>query len=56
MAEGVTTARTAVTLGERHGVELPIARQVSEILFQGKSPQQAIADLMERSPKPEQWR
>lgn len=56
VAEGVTTARTAVTLGERHGVELPIARQVSEILFLGKSPKQAIADLMERSPKPEQWR
>ncbi len=56
VAEGVTTARTAVTLGERHGVELPIARQVSEILFQGKAPRQAIADLMERTLKPEQWR
>lgn len=56
VAEGVTTARTAVTLGERHGVELPIARQVSEILFAGKGPRQAIADLMERTLKPEQWR
>lgn len=55
VAEGVTTARTAVLLAERHGVELPIARQVSEILFDGKAPRQAIADLMERSPKPEQW-
>jgi len=56
VAEGVTTARTAVALGERHGVELPIAREVSEILFAGKSPRQAIADLMERALKPEQWR
>jgi glycerol-3-phosphate dehydrogenase (NAD(P)+) len=56
VAEGVTTARTAVALGERHGVELPIARQVSEILFAGKSPRVAITDLMERAPKPEQWR
>jgi glycerol-3-phosphate dehydrogenase (NAD(P)+) len=56
VAEGVMTARTAVTLGERHGVELPIARQVSEILFQGKAPKQAIADLMDRTLKPEQWR
>lgn len=55
VAEGVTTARTAVALAERHGVELPIARQVSEILFQGKAPRQAMTDLMERSPKPEQW-
>jgi glycerol-3-phosphate dehydrogenase (NAD(P)+) len=56
VAEGVTTARTAVALGERHGVELPIAREVSAILFAGKTPRQAIADLMERAPKPEQWR
>jgi len=56
VAEGVTTARTAVLLGERHGVELPIAREVSAIVFEGKSPRQAMTDLMERAPKPEQWR
>ena len=56
VAEGVNTARTAVALGERHSVELPIARQVSEILFKGKSPRQAITDLMERDLKAEQWR
>jgi len=56
VAEGVTTARTAVVLGGRHGVELPIAGEVSAIVFEGKSPRQAIADLMERAPKPEQWR
>jgi glycerol-3-phosphate dehydrogenase (NAD(P)+) len=56
VAEGVTTARTAVALGERHGVELPIAREVSAILFERKSPRRAIADLMERALKPEQWR
>jgi glycerol-3-phosphate dehydrogenase (NAD(P)+) len=56
VAEGVTTARTAVLLAERHGVELPIAREVSAILFQNKEPRQAIADLMERTLKPEQWR
>jgi glycerol-3-phosphate dehydrogenase (NAD(P)+) len=55
VAEGVTTARTAVELGEREGVELPIARQVERILFEGKAPQQAIADLMERTLKAEQW-
>jgi glycerol-3-phosphate dehydrogenase (NAD(P)+) len=56
VAEGVTTAQTAVTLGAQHGVELPIAREVSEILFRGKAPRQAIADLMDRVPKAEQWR
>ncbi|HYK09387.1 MAG TPA: NAD(P)H-dependent glycerol-3-phosphate dehydrogenase [Gemmatimonadales bacterium] len=56
VAEGVGTARTAVALGERHQVDLPIARQVAAILFEGKTARQAIADLMEREPKPEQWR
>ncbi len=56
VAEGVSTARTAVTLGAQHGVELPIAGEVSAILFRGKAPRQAIADLMERVPKAEQWR
>jgi glycerol-3-phosphate dehydrogenase (NAD(P)+) len=55
VAEGVTTARSAVALGERHGVELPIAREVAAVLFEGKSPRQALTDLMERELKPEQW-
>ena len=55
VAEGVNTAKSAVALGERHGVELPIARQVSDILFHGTSPQQAVARLMERDLRPEQW-
>lgn len=55
VVEGVNTARTAVALGERHGVELPIAREVSNVLFQNKAPRQAITDLMERELKAEQW-
>ncbi len=56
VAEGVNTARAAVTLGERHGVELPIARELTEVLFRGKTPRQAVIDLMERELKAEQWR
>jgi glycerol-3-phosphate dehydrogenase (NAD(P)+) len=56
VAEGVGTARAAVALGDRHQVDLPIARQVAAILFEGKTARQAIIDLMEREPKPEQWR
>lgn len=55
VAEGVNTARAAVTLGQRHGVELPIAEQVALVLFAGKPPRQAVADLMERELKSEQW-
>jgi glycerol-3-phosphate dehydrogenase (NAD(P)+) len=53
VVEGVNTTRTAVALGERHGVELPIAREVSNILFHNKPPRQAISDLMERELKAE---
>ena len=53
VVEGVNTTRTAVALGERHRVELPIAREVSNILFKNKPPRQAIADLMERELKAE---
>src|SRR5712692_9463918 len=56
VVEGVNTARSAVTLAERHGVELPIAREVAEVLFNRKSPGQAVSDLMERELKPEHWR
>lgn len=56
VAEGVETAKTAVDLGERHGVELPIAREVTRVLFEDKPPRQAIQDLMERTLKAEQWR
>lgn len=55
VAEGVKTARAAVELAEREGVELPIAREVARILFEGKAPSQAITDLMERTLKAEQW-
>jgi glycerol-3-phosphate dehydrogenase (NAD(P)+) len=56
VAEGVNTARTAVALAARHNVDLPIAREVAAILFEGKAPRLALADLMERELKREQWR
>lgn len=55
VAEGANTAQAAVRLANRHRVELPIAGQVANILFAGTSPRQAVADLMERTLKPEQW-
>ena len=55
VVEGVNTTRTAVALGERQGVELPIAREVANVLFMSKPARQAITDLMERELKAEQW-
>ena len=56
VAEGATTARAALALAARAGVELPICGQVSAILFDGKPARQAVAELMERTLKAEQWR
>jgi glycerol-3-phosphate dehydrogenase (NAD(P)+) len=56
VAEGVNTAGVAVDLAQRAGVELPIAVEVQRILFEGKKPERAIRDLMERELKAELWR
>jgi glycerol-3-phosphate dehydrogenase (NAD(P)+) len=53
VAEGVFTTQAAVGLAERHGVELPITQQMCEILQNGKSPRDAIQELMTRRAKSE---
>lgn len=53
VAEGVPTARAALSLGEKHQVELPVAKEVHAILFQGKNPFRSISDLMTRTPTSE---
>jgi glycerol-3-phosphate dehydrogenase (NAD(P)+) len=53
VAEGVYTTDAAVQLARQHGVEMPITEQMHAILSQGKSPRDAIQDLMTRSGKSE---
>jgi glycerol-3-phosphate dehydrogenase (NAD(P)+) len=53
VAEGVFTTHAAVELARAHGVEMPITAQMDAVLHQGKSPQDAIHDLMTRSAKSE---
>ena len=53
IAEGVATSKSVVELAERRGVEMPIARQVYNVIFDGKSPIKAVDDLMGRSLKHE---
>jgi glycerol-3-phosphate dehydrogenase (NAD(P)+) len=48
VAEGVRTTSAALGLARAHGVEMPITEQMAAILEQGKSPQDAIRDLMAR--------
>ena len=55
VAEGVKTAQAVHDLAERYGVEMPIAEEVYGILVKGTQPRQALQNLMEREPKPEEW-
>ena len=53
VAEGVFTTTAAVGLAHTHGVEMPITEQMHAILHKGKSPREAIQELMSRSGKSE---
>ena len=55
VAEGVKTAQAAYDLAVRHHVEMPITREVRAILVEGRSAREALANLMQRDPKPEEW-
>jgi glycerol-3-phosphate dehydrogenase (NAD(P)+) len=48
VAEGVSTTYAAWDLARRHRVEMPITEQMYAILRNGKSPREAIRDLMDR--------
>ncbi len=53
IAEGVETCAAAVALGKKFGVDLPIIQQMHAVLYAGKSPKDALRDLLERSLKGE---
>jgi len=53
VAEGVRTTDAALSLAARHGIELPIAAQMAEVLSGRKTPTDAVADLMLRPQKHE---
>jgi glycerol-3-phosphate dehydrogenase (NAD(P)+) len=51
--EGVRTTLAACALAERRGIEMPIARQMKAVLYEGKAPRPAVDELMLRSLKRE---
>jgi len=53
VAEGVKTTGAALALGARHGVELPIATQMHEVLEGRKDAKSAVVDLMLRPQRAE---
>ena len=53
VAEGVETVDAAMELGVKFGVDLPIIEQMHAVLRRGKSPREAVRELMDRSLKSE---
>jgi glycerol-3-phosphate dehydrogenase (NAD(P)+) len=53
VAEGVFTTTAAVGLARARAVQMPITEQMHAILHQGKSPREAIQELMSRTGKSE---
>ena len=53
VAEGVNTTVAALELAHRLDVDMPIARLMHRVLFEGMPAAQCIPALMERPPRPE---
>jgi len=51
VVEGVYSAKAAMALAKKYDVQLPIIEQVNAVLFEGKSADQAVQDLMLRDKK-----
>lgn len=51
VVEGVHSAKAAMALAAKYDVQLPIIEQVNQILFEAKSPAQAVKELMLRDKK-----
>jgi glycerol-3-phosphate dehydrogenase (NAD(P)+) len=54
VAEGVRTARSALDLGRKLSVPMPITEKVHEVLYEGRQPEEGIRDLLGRPPRPEE--
>jgi glycerol-3-phosphate dehydrogenase (NAD(P)+) len=53
VAEGAYTVDAALAMADRLGVEMPIAQEVHNALFEGKSVQRCLTDLLARESKDE---
>ncbi len=53
LAEGVSTTLAACALAKKSDIDMPIARAMRGVLYEGKAPRQAVDELMLRSLKRE---
>lgn len=53
VVEGVATAKSAHELAKKHEVDMPITTEIYRVIYENKSPRDAVRDLMTRAPKEE---
>lgn len=53
VAEGVPTTRSVFQQSQARGIDMPITAEVQRILFEARSPRDAVTNLMVRAPKVE---
>ena len=53
VVEGVYSAKAAKTMAEKYGVSMPIVDEVNKVLFEGKTANEAMKDLLTRDRKEE---
>ncbi|MBI5157752.1 MAG: NAD(P)-dependent glycerol-3-phosphate dehydrogenase [Acidimicrobiia bacterium] len=53
VAEGVKTTEAVLELAERHGIDMPIARMVGAVIYDGRIPAELVGGLMTREARAE---
>ncbi len=53
VAEGLRTTKALRDLAQNLNIEMPITEKIYEIIYEGKKPYQAVAELMNRLPRSE---
>lgn len=53
VVEGVHSAKASYELSKKYNVEMPIIKEINQVLFEGKSPKEAVVDLMMRDKRVE---
>ena len=53
VVEGVYSAKAAIALAKKYGVDMPIIEEVNKVLFEDKPAKEAVNDLMLRDKKME---
>lgn len=53
VVEGVYSAKAVASLAEKYNVDMPIVKQINDVLFRNKTAKQALGELFERDRKME---